>query len=597
MDNLDYGVIGNCQSAALISKSGSIDWCCLPYFSSASVFAAILDENIGGKFYFETAEEYHIQQNYEDKTNILATRFTNSDNDFEIIDFMPRYKKDHLQYYNPPDIIRYIKVHKGKPKVKINYNPKPNYARSVSKFSIHKDYLKSYTTKGQYESIYLYTNASFESIVNKEEVELEDNSYFLISYNQKIIIPDLDYIILEYTRTKVYWMDWVQKTPVFEKFNDHIIRSALVLKLLTYQKTGAILAAITTSLPETIGEVRNWDYRFCWIRDASMIIKTLRSIGHKNAANRYINFIIDAVPLKDEKIQIMYGINGEKKLTEKFLDHLDGYKGSKPVRIGNAAYTQKQNDIYGVLLDVFLNHVKYYESSTDILENIWTITRSMVKVVKNNWKKPDMSIWEFRSMKKHYVFSKVLCWVAVDRGVKIAQALEKDTYVKEWDILRNKIKKDIYEKGWNEKAGAFTQAYGTTDMDAANLLMHQYGFIEGKDPKFVSTVKQIYKELSKDGLMFRYKNIDDFGEPSSSFTICSFWMIESLYAIGEEKEANDLFDRILNYSNHLGLFSEDIDFKTKRLLGNFPQGYSHLALIETAIKLSEGKKVKKIHHN
>jgi GH15 family glucan-1,4-alpha-glucosidase len=283
----------------------------------------------------------------------------------------------------------------------------------------------------------------------------------------------------------------------------------------------------------------------------------------------------------------MYGINKEKQLTEETLSHLKGYENSAPVRIGNAAYIQKQNDIYGILVDVIYQQFKNFETSLDNSESLWTITRNIVKIVKDNWEKPDKGIWEIRTDEKHFTFSKVLCWVAIDRAIKIAKILRIKEYIEMWQPLADKIKNDIYQNAWNENVNAFTQFYGSNDLDAANLLMETYGFIDATDEKFVNTVLATERELCEDGLMYRYKNKDDFGLPSSSFTICTFWLINSLNAIGKRKMAKSMFEKLLSYSNHVGLFSEDIDFKTKRLLGNFPQAYSHLALIETAINLSK----------
>ena len=585
MNNLDYGVIGNCKSAALISKSGSLEWCCLPDFNSSSVFAKILDREKGGEFGFEVTADYNIKQKYLYKTNILSTEFSNGKDVFEVIDFMPRYKTGK-GYHCPPDLIRYIRPIAGKPKMKILYNPKLGYAQYETKNIIENAYIKSLTTGGVYESIYLYSNIDLKKILHKEEVEIKDDSYFLLSYNQKLLDLNTDKINLEYEKTKVYWLEWVDRTVHFSKYYGHIIRSALVLKLLTYQKSGAILAAVTTSLPETLHEVRNWDYRFCWIRDASMIIRILTDLEHYNAAERFLNFIVSIISYKDENVQIMYGIRGEKNLTEKKIDWLCGFEGSKPIRVGNAAYLQKQNDIYGVLLDVIYEYFYLFRNSLDNSEDLWTIVRSLVRTVEKNWKKPDTSIWEYRTQKKHFVFSKVLCWVAFDRAVKIARLLRKPSLASQWACTRDSIKEEVLKKGWNEKVKAFTQSYKSDDMDAANLLMATYGFIDYRDPKYVMTVRKIQKELCMEDLMYRYKNKDDFGKPQSSFTVCTFWMIKSLYKIGEKKEAKKMFEKLLQYSNHLNLFSEDIDFKTKRLLGNFPQGYSHLALIDVAITLS-----------
>jgi len=422
--------------------------------------------------------------------------------------------------------------------------------------------------------------------ISEKEIEITDDGYFLLGYNEKIFKPSTRKIYTELERTKVYWLNWSSKTPTYKKYNAQISRSAITLKLLSYDKTGAVLAAATTSLPETIGEVRNWDYRFCWIRDASMVIKVVGQLGHKNVARRYLQFIVDLIPDKDEKLQIMYGINREKQLTEKTLGHLSGYKGSKPVRVGNAAYKQKQNDIYGILMDVIHQQLHQYSNDIENGEELWGITKGIVWIVSNHWKEADKGIWEFRAEDRHFTFSKVLCWVAIDRAIKVARLLRKTRKLEKWTALEQEIKRDIHEHAWNADVNAFTQSYGSKDLDASVLLMESYNFIHAKDPKFVSTVKAIEKELSNDGLLYRYKNEDDFGLPSSSFTICTFWFINSLFKIGEEKKAMKHFDKLLSYSNHLGLFSEDIDFKTKRLLGNFPQAYSHLALIECAINFS-----------
>lgn len=588
MDNLNYGVIGNGKSAALISQTGSIDWCCLPEFNSSSDFARLLDIKKGGEFSFITDQEYEIKQRYWDDTNILLTTFAKGDDKFELWDFMPIYKRDNGENHCPADIIRFVKHISGKPRIRINYNPKLNYAITETKSFTNGEYIKSFSLNGAYKSIYLYSNADHRMILNKEELVLEEDIFFLISYNEKLFKPTLWQINLELQRTEVYWLNWVARGKIFKSYNKEIIRSALVLRLLTYNKTGAILAAVTTSLPETIGDVRNWDYRFCWIRDSSMIVNVLNRLGYKNQAKRFLNFVLDAVPTKDDKIQIMYGIRGEKKLTEKILDHLAGYENSKPVRIGNEAYIQKQNDIYGVLMDVIYQDFKLYKVSLADSENLWTIVRSIVRNVERFWRLPDKSIWEIRTEERHFTFSKALCWVAIDRGVKIARLLQKESYVELWSGLKDQIKEDILKNAWNPKKQAFTQYYGSDFTDAANLLLEYYGFIEADDPRYIKTVKLTYEELNHNGLMYRYKNEDDFGKPSSSFTICTFWMIQSLFKIGEKEKAREMFDGILTCSNHVGLFSEDIDFNTKRLLGNFPQGYSHLALIETAILLAGG---------
>jgi len=586
MDNYNYGVIGNSKSAALISQTGSIEWLCLPDFDSSSEFAKLLDDDKGGEFAVLVEKGYTITQKYHPNTNILKTRFEKEEDKFEFIDLMPCYKTENGGTFNPPDLIRYVHLISGAPKFKIKYEPKLNYASGETKSEIDSEYIKSYTTSGTYESIYLYSNFPFEKILNEEEILLKGDGYFYLSYNEKLKVPGLDDVNLSIQRTEVYWLDWVEKGLGFGNFREEIVRSALVLRLLTYEKTGAVIAAITTSLPETIGETRNWDYRFSWIRDSGMIVRVLRYIGYHKEAHDFLNFIINVIPEKDEKVQIMYGIRGEKDLTEHTLDHLKGYKDSRPVRIGNAAYFQKQHDIAGVLMDVILQDFEYYSISTDRSEELWTIVRTVMRKIEKHWQGADKGIWEIRGEEKHFVSSKVLTWVGADRGVKIARLLKKEKYIQPWLEICDAIKADIMKNGWSEEVQAFTQYYGGKNMDASNLLMESYGFIDAMDPKYISTVLKTKEELLNGGLMYRYINEDDFGLPSSSFTICSFWMIQSLYRIGKKEEAIKYFNEILGYANHLGLYSEDIDFKTKRLLGNFPQGYSHLALMETACILN-----------
>ncbi len=587
MDNLDYGIIGNCRSAALVSKNGSIDWCCLPEFDSPSVFAKLLDEEIGGSFEIKVDDSYTITQEYEGFTCILITTFKSGEDCFEVHDFMPRYRKEGNEYHAPPELVRYFKYKSGNPKFSVLYDPKLEYAMGKTETYVKKDFVASLTHEVKFDTVFLYTSFNKKAIVEGKEIALKEDGFILLGYNEKLLLPSIERVNLDLQNTKVYWLNWTNLTPKYKKFNKEISRSALTLKLLSYDKTGAVLAAATTSLPETIGEVRNWDYRFCWIRDASMVIKVVSELGHKNVARRYLQFIIDLIPDKAEKLQIMYGINKEKKLTEETLDHLSGYKGSSPVRIGNAAYHQKQNDIYGILMDVIYEQMVKFSVDIENGEDLWAITKGIVWIVSNNWQDADKGIWEFRTEDRHFTFSKVLCWTALDRAIKIAQMLGKRHKIEKWKPIREEIWDDIYANAWNEEVGAYTQSYGSKEMDASVLLMEMYGCVDAKDERYIKTVHAIGKELNNDGLLYRYKNEDDFGLPSSSFTVCTFWYINSLFKIGEIDKALEYFERLLSYSNHLGLFSEDIDFKTKRLLGNFPQAYSHLALIECAINFSK----------
>jgi len=583
---LNYGIVGNCKSSALIFEDSSINWCCLPQFDSSSVFGKILDNEIGGSFKINCDESFSIQQTYFKNTAILVTNFKNDNEEFELIDYMPRFKNDDGTFYSSPEIHRILIPIKGSPKIQVDYDPKLEYSYGKTIKHIKKNFIVSIVEDKNYETLFLYTNVNKKDILEHNEITLDKKIFFCVSYNEKINIPSFESIYFEFEKTKVYWLNWTNKNPYFKNYSDQINRSAITLKLLTFEKTGAVLAAATTSIPETIGEVRNWDYRFCWIRDASMVIKIITKLGHVNIVNNFINFIVNLIPNKNEKLQIMYGINGEKILTERKLDHLSGFMDSKPVRVGNAAYFQKQNDIYGILMDAIHFQILKFQDDKYKHEQLWSIVKSIVWSVNKNWKNADKGIWEFRNKEMHFTFSKLLCWVAVDRAIKISELIQRGEKAKKWESLRDEIHDDIIKNAWSENKQAFTQSYGSEDLDSSVLLMENYGFIEASDSKFIKTVKSIEKELMFEGLLFRYKNKDDFGEPKSSFTVCTFWFIDSLYKIGEKKKAKKMFDELLSYSNHLGLFSEDLDFKSKELLGNFPQAYSHLALIETAFNFN-----------
>jgi alpha,alpha-trehalase len=593
MNNLNYGVIGNCRSAALVSEKGSIDWCCLPDFDSPSIFARILDAQKGGFFSIVADDKYIISQKYLYRTNVLITEFKSDDGVFEIIDFMPRYKISDNQYFAPAEIYRYIKYIKGAPSFRINYKPAFNYAKDKVAHIKEDNYIRTYSKTKPTECIYLYSSFDPDDILESRHLVLTEHQFLLLSYNQKLIDIDYNRVYLEFQRTKVYWLNMANRSRKFEKYTEEILRSLLVLKMMSYHSTGAVLAALTTSIPETIGEVRNWDYRFCWLRDASMSIETLLKMGHYKAARQFLQYIKGILKSKNDSFQIMYGIRGERDLTESELSHLAGYENSKPVRVGNAAHSQIQNDVFGYLLDVISYYYEFFPGTLDEIEDMWEIVRNISRSVTTHWDRPDKGIWEIRKDAKHFVFSKVMSWVAMDRAARIAAMLEKKYYAETWRGIADDIKEDVFRKGWNKDLQTFTQTYGSPDLDASLLLMAEYGFIGADDPRYIKTVLAVKDALFYNGLVYRYKNSDDFGKPTSSFTICTFWLIQALFRIGKNEEAEELFESLLACGNHLGLFSEDIDFDTKRLLGNFPQAYSHLALIKTAVLFSPEKFISK----
>lgn len=599
--NYTQGVIGNGRSCALVEQDSTICFACLPDFDSGTVFASLLDEQNGGYSRIVMPEGGATKQAYEPRTNILVTTFESADGKeaFEVIDFMPRYTWDGKAGSSgdaPSDLVRIIRSLRGAPEFQVEYDPRPEYGRFPAHTAVDPacESIKTNTegTKedGQYvyESVYLYTDLPQKDLLEGATFRAEGMHYLIVSYHDKVQPPNHETVELMMQRTRSYWLLWSERTHRPKKYGEAVLRCALTLKMLQFDVTGAVVAAATTSLPETVGEERNWDYRFCWIRDASMTVATLRQLGHPRMASRFIDWMMRTVPTKDDNLQIMYGLRGERELTEQVLQHLRGYLGSQPVRIGNAAYHQEQHDIYGILLDVVYQDVESRTRTPERLDQVWTRVRAVARTVSMRWREPDRGIWEIRGEKRHFVFSKVLCWVAIDRALKIAEILGKESWKSAHQGLADEIHADICEKGWNEEVQAFTQVYGGRDLDSSNLLLGQYGFIDPKDPRFVSTVERSEQDLCRDGLMYRYRNADDFGEPSSAFTVCSFWMVKALASVGRRGDAEAMFGNLLACANPHGLYGEDLDFETRRHLGNFPQAYSHLALIDCAMALEDG---------
>lgn len=587
-----HGVVGNGRSAALVAPDGTVEFLCLPNFDSPFVFASLLDKKIGGRFGLSIEGGAATGQKYLSNTNILVTRFESADGVFECVDFMPRWKLGEAdgRCAALSGMVRLLRLVSGAPRVRVDYDPRPLYGkyepvrRVVAPGVIHAFAQGAVSRPDQYESVYLYSNLDGAGILAGKPMTLAGDAFLWCSYHDKLDKPTQARAELALARTQAYWLNFCENGRIPEgPYRDTVARSALVLKLMQYEPTGALVAAITTSLPETVGEERNWDYRFCWIRDASMTVSVMRRLGHQGSAKRFIHWLLHVAPGKEEALQIMYGLRGERMLKETVLDHLAGYENSRPVRIGNAAFRQRQHDIYGALMDAIWHGIQEKLWQDEELEGVWTRVRAMAGTVERTWQQPDSGIWEFRGAKRNFVHSKLLCWVAIDRAQRIARAIGRGDWARRREPLAAAIRQSILEHGWSEKQQAYTQSYGSETLDASVLLMGDYGFTGPDDPRFVSTVRVLKKKLMKNGLMFRYRDADDFGEPSSSFTICSLWMAKALWLIGDRADARALFERVLACANGKGLLSEDIDFKNKRLLGNFPQAYSHLAVIDCAL--------------
>ncbi len=594
---LDYGIVGNCKTCALVKKNGSVDWMCYPSFDSPTIFAKLLDKDKGGHLFVRPVGKYSVSQRYLPNTAILETLFESEKASFKIMDFFPRYRKlfdkKHERLVRQNRLVRLIVPLKGVPKLRIVYKPAPNYALDKLSLVLHGDTLHC---KSDGHDISLVSNIPYDCILNEDVFELKHKAFVIVGsavYKER---PSVLGCVRLMTATKKYWERWVGTLVLPEANRDIIIRSAITLKLLTYSETGAIIAAPTTSIPEIVGSQRCWDYRFCWARDASFTVDALKKIGRSYEAKRFMEFVIKNTLGKRRRLQIMYGLHGEAELVEKTLPHLDGFMGSKPVRIGNAAHNQKQNDIYGSIIDVVYLYYVFYHNGETMPPRFWKLLISLVDEIEKHWLEADNGIWEFRRIQRHHTYSKLMCFVGVDRAVQIAQFYGKNEYSIKWVSLRDRIKEDILHHSWNDSVKAFTMFYSSSNLDASILQMCYHDFLPLNDPRLISTVMQISKKLTRNkSLVMRYIREDGLGEHKSAFTICSFWMVDALYHIGHRDKAREMFEELVKRSNHLGLFSEDMDVRTKKLLGNFPQAYTHVALINSAVLLSEwGMKRKKI---
>ncbi len=579
--SLDYGVIGNCRTIALISKNTSVDWLCLPRFDSPSLFSKLLDNENGGSFRIVPIGNYQIRQAYIEGTNVIRTTFYNSEAEFDVIDYFPYYIKGTVTIRNS-EVHRVIIRKRGEPKIQVIIDPKMEYNRYAPQKRIEGNRL-AFSYKSA--NLYLYSNLDLKGLYGGSEIILPEKSYLLLAYNKLKYTVDIGYIMGEMENTISYWKSWSSNIKGNGIYRSIKVRSALVLRLLTYEDTGAIVAAGTTSLPEIKNSVRNWDYRYSWVRDSSFTVQALLRLGLVGPAYDFVKWLNMIYAEHGVSLQALFKVNGDDYISESILTNMPGYSNSKPIRIGNEAYKQRQVDIIGELLNsLYLFYLKH-NASPKIEEISWDLIYGFVETAINEWTEKDHSIWEFRGTNRHYTFSKVMCWVAVDRGIKIARKLKHYDVIARWLKERDRIKSSILKRGWNNRVHAFTQYYGSSSLDASLLLMPSFGIIGWKDKKMLSTIDAIRENLVSGPFVMRYKSKDEFGTPKSAFIACTFWFIDALYHTGKKKEALNIFKHIILLQNHMGLFSEDIDMQTHELLGNFPQAYSHIALINTATTL------------
>ncbi|MEM1391936.1 MAG: glycoside hydrolase family 15 protein [Cyanobacteria bacterium P01_H01_bin.150] len=599
----DYGIIGNMHTTALVGKNGSIDWFCYPRHDSPSVFCGILDEKKGGFFSISpTLCKDNHKQFYWPETNILVTRFLADCGVGEVIDFMPVGLSPHQKGYHW--LVRKVSCVRSSMTFRMECQPAFNYAR---------DNHETQLTEGGV----IFKSADLNlGLVSDIPLKQDDNKVFAefsLSEGESAVFilreveceqgcglplnPEETTQIFEHTIE--YWRRWISKCTYKGRWREIVERSALMLKLLTYEPTGAIVAAPTCGLPEALGGERNWDYRYSWIRDAAFTLYGLIRIGFTEEAGKFIDWIIDLCPSHledDSQLQIVYGIDGRKDLKEEILDHLEGYKGSSPVRIGNGAYDQTQLDIYGELMDAVYLFNKY---GMPISYDTWVNLSKYVEWVCDNWQKKDHGIWETRDGKQDFVYSKLMCWVAVDRGLRLAEKRSFPANREKWLMVRDEIYLDIMSKGWCEEKQVFVQYYGSETLDASNLIMPLIFFMSPTDPRMLKTIDAIMRSPQEGGLLsnslvYRY-NTKDYSDgldgEEGSFNLCTFWLVEALTRAGRGEDSEKLdkarliFEEMLSYANHLGLYAEETG-TSGEALGNFPQAFTHLALISAAYNLN-----------
>jgi len=585
----NYGVIGNMRSIALVGVNGSIDFLCYPNFDSPTVFAALLDEDAGGCFQIQPQlKTMRVRQLYLPDTNILLTRFLAEEGVAELTDYMP-IGTDREQ---PNEIVRTLAVIRGKVEFKMRCQPRFNYGTCGHSVNIEERCAIFSPASDTCSPMALYSTVALrrqsQDVTSEFSLRAGESVTFVLggirSQGER---PEMEFVEQRFQETARFWKEWIAKSKYKGRWREMVNRSALMLKLLISREHGSLIAAPTFSLPEQIGGVRNWDYRFTWLRDATFTLYALIRLGFVEETEAFIDWLKGRLGDDAERgpLQVMYGIDGRQKLDELTLDHLQGYQHSRPVRIGNAAYQQLQLDIYGEMMDAIYLGNKYGES---ISNSGWQDVQRILEWLGKNWQRPDNGIWEVRGVAREFLHSRLMCWVAFDRAVRLAQKRSLSAPFDAWLRTRDAIREDIFTNFWDEDLQSFVQSKGSKDLDASVLLMPLMRFISPVDPLWRSTMKAIEARLVEDTLVHRYEaertHVDGLPGGEGSFTACSFWYIECLARGGQLEKAQLLFEKLLGYANHLGLYSEQIG-PSGQHLGNFPQAFTHLALISTATYL------------
>ncbi len=588
LNDLNLALIGNSTVAALIDSRAQIVWSCMPRLDSDPVFDALLRGSEGGeegRFSVELIDYSHSEQHYEKNTAILVTRMYACDGSaIEIVDFAPRFKQ-YGRMFRPVMLVRQVRPCAGTPRIRVMVRPQGGFTReppvAVTHGSNHIRYVSPQL------ALRLTTDFSLTAILDELPV-VADGPFTMVLGPDETLTEAVAAAGRRYhEETQDYWLEWVRFLGIPFEWQREVIRAAITLKLNAFDDTGAIVAAVTTSIPEAPNSGRNWDYRYCWLRDAYFVVAALNRLGATQTMEQYLAFIINRVAeSEDGYLQPVYRINGRQDIVESIVETLPGYQDMGPVRVGNAAYTQVQNDVYGATVlaaaHVFYDERLYRPGTASLFRRLEILGDHAVA----RYDQPDAGLWEFRGISKVHTFSAVMCWAACDRLARIAARLDLDDRSAHWRQHADAMHEEICAQAWNPELNSFVESFGGRDLDASLLLLQQLGFVDAEDPRFSGTVAAVERYLKHGDLIMRYTTEDDFGVPETAFTICSFWYIDALHALGRVEEARELFEHLLGYCNPHGLLSEDVDTRTGTLWGNFPQTYSMVGMINSALRLS-----------
>jgi GH15 family glucan-1,4-alpha-glucosidase len=582
----DYGLIGDLQTSALLGREGSIDWCCFPRFDSGACFAALLGGPEHGRWRIAPEEPIlEVTRRYRTDTLILESVVETASGAVRAIDFMPPRGE-------APDIVRIVEGLSGEVRmrselvIRFDYGRIVPWVRSIGDATVAIAGPDALCLRSPIRS----RGEDMTTVADFTVTAGERIPFVLTWFPSHLPVPDAIDPEAALSDTVGYWHEWAAGFPNSGEYHDEIRQSLLVLKAMTYAPTGGIVAAPSTSWPELIGGVRNWDYRYCWLRDATLTLAAMLRAGARDEAVMWREWLLRAVAGDPADLQIMYGLAGERRLDERTLEWLPGFDDSAPVRVGNAASTQLQLDVYGEVIDGLYQTRRYGGPADD---NAWALSRKLLEWLEDGWREPDAGIWEVRGPLRHFTHSKVMAWVAFDRAVRATEEWGREGPAERWRAIRDEIHADVLAHAWSEERRAFTQYYGSTELDASVLLMPSVGFLPAADERFVATVDLVQRELSYEGLLRRYRpepseHVDGLPPGEGVFLPCSFWLADVLAMQGRVDEARELFERLLDIRTDLGLRSEEFDPIAERQLGNFPQAFTHLSLINTAFMLREG---------